>query len=251
MSGDGRALFMKGLKAGIPIGIGYVPVSVAVSVMASKMGLAFLPWQMMNWLVYSGSGESVILNLISGGETALLMYILAFSIVNCRHILLSLSLAQKTDKNMSFLQRVVFVIFNTDETFAVSMQQKGALRAPYLFGIVVVPYIGWCFGAFAGFVFNSMLPASVKSAFGIMLYSMFLALIVPPMKKSRQISIVVILAASMSILLECVPIVKLTSGQVMMICTIVTCLIGAIFFPVEQEKSGVAEEEENIAENNM
>ena len=250
MSDERKILFRKGLRDGIPIGIGYMPVAMAVAMMASKMGVLFWPWQIMSALVYSGSAQSVILNLIFGGESVVLMYVLAFAVVNCRHILLSLSLSQKTDRDMGFLQRVIFVIFNTDETFAVSMQKKGTLRAPYLFGIVIAPYIGWIFGSFAGFIFNSVLPASVKSAFGIMLYAMFLALIVTPMKRSREISIVVLFAASMSVLLECVPFINLTSGQIMMICTIVTCLVGAIFLPVKEDKNNTLEEE-NVAENNM
>ena len=249
--GNGKSsLFSKGLKDGIPIGIGYIPLAMAVSMMAVKNGVPFGPWGLLSALCYSGSAQSAILNLISGGETSILMYILTFSIINCRHILFSLSLAQKTDRNMGFLQRTLFIIFNTDETFAISMQKKGTLHGSYLLGIAVAPYAGWLTGIFSGFLFTSILPASVKSAFGITLYAMFLALVVPPMKRSVSVSIIVFIAASISLFLECVPFINLTSGQIMMICTIVTCLIGAAFFPVREESSAKIEDED-MSESNF
>ena len=77
--GNGKSsLFSKGLKDGIPIGIGYIPLAMAVSMMAVKNGVPFGPWGLLSALCYSGSAQSAILNLISGGETSILMYILTF-----------------------------------------------------------------------------------------------------------------------------------------------------------------------------
>ena len=245
-----NGLFNKGLKDGIAIGVSYIPLAAAVSIAAAKQGLGLGIWELMSALLYSGSSQSAILNLIAGGETAILAYILTFSIITCRHILLSLSLSQKMDPKMGTVSRMLFASFNTDEIYAIAMQQPGQLKAPYLFGLIVAPFLGWMLGVNLGFIFTQLLPESIKSAFGITLYAVFLALIVPPMRKSISILIASLCAAGISVLLECIPGVKqiLSPGIIMMICTLVTCTIGAIFLPVkdEEEKS-----EDQIREKNI
>lgn len=241
----GSELFKKGLKDGIPIGISYVPMSMALSVGAQKLGIPFGSWILMNVLDYTGCGEVAILRLWSGGETILLMYLFTFFMIVSRHFLYSLSLSQKLDKNTNIFQRLLFAHLDSDEVFAVSMQQPGALRSSYIFGISIAPYAGWVFGSAVGFLFTQLLPAPVSSAFGITLYSVFLTLIIPPMKSSKPISIVVALAAGLNLIMEYVPAIKasLSSGLSMILCTLITCTLGAIFFPVKTE------EEEEISED--
>ena len=70
---------------------------------------------------------------------------------------------------------------------------------------------------------------------------MFIALIVPNAKESKPILSVVLIALVISALLECIPMIKmyLTSGWIVIICAVVTSLIGAALFPIqtgEEEK---------------
>ena len=228
--------FIKGLKDGIPIGLGYIPTTIAVSMLAVKMNIPIVPWGIMSVFLYSGSAQLAILNIIAGGTTDLLKYIITFFIVNCKHILLSLSLSRKTDKNMGIFKRASFIIFNTDEIFAISMQKEGVLRAPYLFGIAIIPFTCQMIGIFSGYIFSNILSPEIKSAFGITIYSMLLSLIIPPMKKSNAIFSVVSISALLSILMECLPFFNLEAGTVLIICTTVSCLIGAVFFPVDEKE---------------
>ena len=238
-------LFKKGLKDGFPIGISYIPVAMALSVSAQKVGVPFVLWILMSVLDYTGCGQVAILKLLSGGETLLLMYVLTFFIIASRHFLYSLSLSQKLDKNVNIFHRLLFAHLDSDEIFAVSMQQPGTLKFSYLFGISIAPFAGWVFGAVVGFLFTQLLPAPISSAFGITLYSVFLTLIIPPMRSSKPILMVVALAACLSLIVEYVPAIKamLSSGLSMILCTIITCTVGAIFFPVDSE------EEEEISED--
>lgn len=236
-------IFKKGLKDGVAIGVSYIPMAAGVSIAAQKLAFPFGIWELMNGLVYSGSAQTAILNLISNGETALLVYILTFSIINCRHILYSLSLATKLDPNMSALERLLFAPFNTDETYAVAMNQpEKFVSASYLFGIIIIPWVCQIIGSSIGYLFTSFFPPSWNSAFGITIYAILISLIVPPMRKSKEIILAVLCAAALSFGFELIPFIKqfLSPGIVMILCTVLTCTIGAVVFPVkdDSDKSG-------------
>ncbi len=227
--------YMRGLKDGVPIGMGYFPLSMACGIAACKVGLNFGVAQIMNLLLYTASGEAAVFNLLRGGETAILMYVLTIFVMNFRYVIFSMSIAQRFDKSMSILERVLFGLLNTDEIFGVAMKEKGDLKAPYLFGLATVPYIGFASGFLVGSLFTELLPASVSAALGIMIFAMFIAIVVPSAKESRPVLIVVLMALVVSIILECIPAVKahLSAGWIIIICAVVTAAIGAILFPVE------------------
>lgn len=232
--------YKKGLMAGLPICLGYLPISFAFGITAAKMGLAVWISEFMSALIYTGAGQMSALNLIKGGEELAITFALTMFVVNCRYILLSLSLSQKLDRSMNTFQRLIFSFFNTDEIFAVAMQENGYLKAPYLFGIATLPYIGWITGSALGILFTDLLPASLSSALGMLIFGMYIAIIVPPAKKSKPITFVILNAIIISVLLECNPIVRsyLSPAWIIIICAVVTSVIGSIFFPIETVKEG-------------
>ncbi len=230
--------FIKGLKDGVPISLGYFPVAFAFAVAATKLGFPIWLAELMDALVYTGSGQFAVLNLIQGGETALFMYALTIFAINCRYILLSLALSQRLDPSVGVLQRMVFGFFNTDEIFAVATQGKGKLKAPYLFGVATAPYIGWAIGSLIGCLFTDMMPVSVSMAMGIILYAMFIAIIVPAVKNSRPVLWIVLISIVLSFVMECNPFVRkfLSAGWIIIICAFVSSLIGAVLFPISDEE---------------
>ena len=47
-------------------------------------------------------------------------------------------------------KRALLAFGNTDEIFAVAMQQKGLVSGRYLLGLIMLPYIGWASGTLLG-----------------------------------------------------------------------------------------------------
>lgn len=233
--------FMQGLKDGLPVGLGYIPISIACGIMAIKVGLNFGIAELLSALIYSGSGQAAAQTLYAGCEASILMYALTIFVMNCRYVLFSISIAQKFDKDMGPLQRIIFGFFNTDEIYVVAMKQKGDLNFPYLMGLATLPYLGFFLGNTFGLLFTNLMPDSVKSALGIMLYAMFIALVVPPAKHSKPMAIVTVIAIAMSIFMECIPAVKacLGSGIIIIICAVVTATIGALAFPIKESEESV------------
>ena len=93
---------------------------------------------------------------------------------------MSLSLSQKLDKTMNTLHRLVFSFVNTDEVFAVASAEPGKVGKPFLYGLIITPWIGWSLGTLLGAVAGSLLPEFFRTALGIAIYGMFLAIVLPP-----------------------------------------------------------------------
>jgi len=162
--------------------------------------------------------------------------------VSFRYIIFGISIAQKMHPNMRTWQRVVYGIFNTDEIYVVAMKNEQKLEAPYLFGLMTLPFVGFVAGTACGALFTNFLPASLRTALAILIFGMFIAIIVPEAKKSFAAFSVILIAIALSYILKEIPAVNyhLSAGQVKIICAIVSAGIGAIFFPL---KSSIEKEE--------
>ena len=75
-----------------------------------------------------------------------------------------------------------------------------------------------------------------------MLYGMFIAIVVPPAKKEKEILIAVLLAMGLSTLFTLVPLLKqVSAGIAIVICTVAAAAICAALFPIpEEEEEGNA-----------
>lgn len=227
--------YKKGFNDGLPIGISYIPASMACGIFANKLGVSIGHWTLMNNTWYTGSGAVAVLNLIAKGETDIIICVLALAVLTCRHVLYGVSIAQKFDKSVGIATRMIFAPINTDEIFAVSMQYPGMITSSYLFGICTVPYICWSIAGFLGCMFTQLLPVSIQSAFGITLYSIFLSLTIPPMIKSKPIVFSVVMASLIQLAFSYIPFLKsaISPGLVLLLCTFVTCTVAALLFPVK------------------
>ena len=197
--------FRKGLKDGLPICLGYISVSFAFGMMATQGGLPVWVALLISMTNLTSAGQVAGTALILSGGLYVEIAVTTF-VINIRYMLMSLSLSQKVDEAMTTLQRWVLSFGVTDEIFAVAMQQKGSINARYFSGLILTPYFGWALGTFLGAAATGILPESLRSALGIAIYGMFLAIIVPPARKLRPVAVTVALAAAVgSIGLICIP----------------------------------------------
>ena len=227
--------FRKGLRDGLPICLGYLSVSFAFGMMAVEGGLPVWAAVLISMTNLTSSGQFAGTALIFAGGSYLEIGITTF-VINIRYMLMSLSLSQKVDPNMSALSRSILSFGNTDEVFAVAMQQQGKIPSRYLSGLILTPYCGWTLGTFVGAACTGILPLSVRSALGIAIYGMFIAIIIPPSQHSRAVLVTVLLSTAISCLFAFTPgFEQLSSGWVIIICAILAAGYAAFRFPVDVE----------------
>lgn len=226
--------FIKGVRDGVPICLGYLSVAFAFGIFATESGLSILQTLLISMTNVTSAGQLAGVPIIVAGGT-LLELAVAQLVINLRYALMSVSLSQKLGKTVRLLDRFIISFVNTDEVFAVAFSQQGSVGKRYLYGLILTPYIGWSLGTFLGAGAGNILPESVISALGIAIYGMFVAIVIPETKKRRATAFCVAIAIALSCLFSCLPqLSAIPSGFTVIICAVVASVIMAIVAPVTE-----------------
>ena len=229
-----RLTAVDGLKAGLPIAIGYIPIAIAFGLLAKSSGLPSEIAMLMSFAIFAGASQFVGINLLALG-TAYWEIVLATFILNLRHFLMSASLSSRMEEktSKSWLALVSFGI--TDETFTVaSLREEKRLSKEFLLTLNLMAFVAWNGGTWIGLFLAQGLPDSVKASMGIALYAMFIGLLVPSVRRSRPALVVAGVAMTLHGLLGVMPgLESLSTGWSIVFATVVGALVGAWLFPGE------------------
>ena len=226
--------FKKGIRHGIPIALGYLSVSFAFGLQAAAMGLTVLQAVLISATNLTSAGQVAALPLMTGGASLMEMALTQLTI-NLRYGLMGLSLGRKLDGSMGTVQRLIFSFADTDEIFAVASSQPGKVGKHYLYGLMLTPFLGWTLGTLLGAAAGTLLPAFVRSALGIAIYGMFLAIILPPAREKKPVRFVVLLAVGLSLCFRYIPgLNRVSGGFVIIICAVLAASAGAALFPAKE-----------------
>ena len=229
--------WLKGFRHGIPIGLGYLSVSFAFGMKAVGDGLTWLQAVLISATNLTSAGQMAGLPLMVGGAGLTEMALTQLTI-NLRYGLMSLSLGRKLDESMGTLQRLIFSFANTDEIFAVASSQPGKVGKHYLYGLMLTPFLGWTLGTLLGAAAGTLLPAFVRSALGIAIYGMFLAIILPPARERKPVRFVVACAVALSLCFRWMPgLNRVSGGFAIIICAVVSAAAGAARYPEKEEEA--------------
>ena len=229
-----KLTFRKGLRDGIPLCLGYLSVSFTFGMMVVQKEYPGWMAVLISMTNLTSAGQFAGTDLLMTGAMYVEIAITTF-VINIRYMLMSLSLSQKVESKMTLWQRLILSFGITDEVFAVAMQQEREVNSRYFAGLILTPYFGWALGTFLGATATGFLPLSVRTALGIAIYGMFLAIIIPPARKSRAVLIVVLIAAGLSCCFRWIPFLnQLSSGWVIIICAVAAAAFAAWKFPVKE-----------------
>lgn len=227
--------YREGLKDGIPIALGYLSVSFTFGITAVGMGIPPLAAILISMTNLTSAGQVAGIGIIASCGGYLEMA-LAQLVINLRYALMGLSLSQKLDSKYNLLHRFLSSFGITDEVFAVASGKPCEISARYMYGLITLPYIFWAAGTAGGALLGGILPDNIKSALGIAIYGMFIAIVIPPAKKSRGIVVVAIAAAALSCAIKYIPVFGgITSGISVIICAVAAAALGAWLFPRKNE----------------
>ncbi len=231
--------YRSGVSRGLPVGMGYFSVSFGFGAMAVSQGLNALDAALISLTNMTSAGQFAGLTVIVAAASLWEM-VLTQLIINSRYALMSLALSQRMGQRIGILPRLLIAFFNTDEIFALAMSRREPLTLPYMLGLGTLPILGWTGGTLCGGLAGSVLPVSIRSALGVMLYGMFIAIVVPPARQERPVLAAVVLALVLSSLFAWVPALKTVSaGIAIVICTVAAAAVCAALFPVADEEDGI------------
>lgn len=229
--------YLRGLKLGVPIGLGYLSVSFTFGIMAVSSGLSWYQAVLISMLTVTSAGQLAGIQVMMNPGQYISMLVSQLTI-NMRYSFMSISLSQKVAPEFKGIKRWILGFFMTDEIFAVASQENN-VSSKLFFGLSTAPWIGWTLGTLFGSLLGSILPEMVLNALCVAIYGMFLAIVIPPAKKSKPIIIVICITIFLSCILYYVPYLKdIPRGISISICAITASLIGAFIFPIQDKNEG-------------
>ncbi len=228
--------FKRGMRDGIPIAMGYVPVSFTFGLMAVSVGMTWWQALLISVTNLTSAGQFAGLDIMAASGAYMEMALTEF-IINLRYALMSLSLSQKLDRSMTLPHRFAISYGITDEIFGVASSRKGEVGKWYFYGLISLPFIGWQAGTLFGALLGGVLPAMVSDVLGIAIYGMFLAIILPQAREDAACLKVIFVAVAMSCCFRWIPVFRhVSSGFVIIICAVAASALGAWLYPVKEEE---------------
>ena len=233
-----KEAFFDGLRDGVPIGMGYFAVAFSLGIAAKLAGLSAFQGFIVSLLCNASAGEYVGFTLIAASATYAEVA-LATLVANARYMLMSCSMSQRIDPEMPFFHRLIMAFHITDELFGINIARKGCLNPCYSYGAVLTAAPPWAIGTALGVIAGNVLPLRLVSALSVALYGMFLAIIIPPAKKSKTIAFLIVLSFALSFAAGYIPVIcQLAEGTRTIILTVLIAGAAAILCPIKEDEQG-------------
>ncbi len=228
-------IFRKGLRDGIPIAMGYLAVAFTIGIAAGNINMNAFQGFLMSFGMLASAGEYAAVLLIGSAAGVLEMIATTF-VINLRYFLMSCSLSQKLSPKEPMWKRMLLAWFVTDELFGISSACEGRLDPVYTYGAAIVSVTGWCLGTVLGIVAGDILPVRLASAMSVALYGMFLAIIIPPARKSIFMAALVTVSMASSFIFSEVPVLSdISEGFRIIILTVVIAGTAAFIRPAGED----------------
>lgn len=113
--------FAQAFKLTLPVAFAYIPLGIALGILAASNDFSYLQILAISFFVYSGSAEFLLVSFIVNDESILGIFVSLF-LVGFRHFFYTLSLLNEL-KSLNFLRHyVIFAL--SDESFALLSAYK-------------------------------------------------------------------------------------------------------------------------------
>lgn len=203
------AAFSLGLRAVMPILVGVAPFGVIYGVVALQSGIPLLAAMAMSSIVFAGSAQFLLAQLVGVGAP-LLLTAGAVGLVNLRHALYSASVAPIL-AHLPRRWKILLAYLLTDEAYAAAIPHLMAARPDspqaanahwILLGSGVGLWAGWQLATLVGVLLGAQLPADLGLDFALPLT--FIAIVVP-MIESRALLAAALAAGAVAVALAALP----------------------------------------------
>ena len=202
---SGRLMqYVSGLKAGLPVLFGFVPVGIAYAVLASQAGFSPLETMLMSMTVFAGASQIMAVGMYAQGAGIVAIAITTF-ILNLRHLIMSTCVMNRM-KGTSTTLRLLASFFVTDESFAIftTLEEKRCTIWFYL-GMVTLTWSSWQLGG--------------------------LMLLMPNLRGNARLALLVVMTACMNTVLS----FFMDSSWALIASTLVCAFMGVFFVDTGDE----------------
>jgi len=191
------AAFLLGVRALLPLLLGVAPFGVIYGVVALQSGIPPLAAVLMSSVVFAGSAQFLLAQLIGVGAPLLLM-VGAVAVLNLRHALYSASVAPLLG-HLSWPWKWLLAYLLTDEAYAAAIPRlldpaHRAVRHWLLLGSGLALWSGWQLSTLAGVLLGQGLPADLPLDFALPLT--FIAIIVPLINSRARLAAALVAGAA-------------------------------------------------------
>jgi 4-azaleucine resistance transporter AzlC len=175
--------FLTGLRITLPILLGVAPSGVLYGVLAVQAGLTPAASQGMSLIVFAGSAQFIMLQMLITNAPVLIIVLTAF-VVNLRHALYSASIAPHI-KHLPAAWKLLMGYLLVDEAYSIGIaryvkEDASPNRHWFYIGSGLILWTCWQTSTAAGIAFGQGIPAGWSLDFALPLT--FIALVVPMIK---------------------------------------------------------------------
>ena len=226
---------LRGMRAGVPISLGYFAVALSLGIAARNAGFTAFEATLTSFLINASAGEYIGFTLISAGAGYIEVLIME-AVANARYLLMSCALSQKLPPKTSTFKRLLLGYCITDEVFGASIAVEGNIDPIFTYGAMMIAVPGWSLGTLCGVLIGSVLPVGLVSALSVSLYGMFISVFIPEAKRNKIVAALIVISFAASFAFMKIPLFDgISSGIKIIILTVLISLAAALIFPIKEE----------------
>jgi 4-azaleucine resistance transporter AzlC len=192
-----KTIYLEGIRAGLPIAVGYFPIAIAFGALAGQAQLAWIESTLMSVIVYAGASQFVGVSMIISEASAIQIITTTF-FLNLRHTIMSLAI---NDRMRPYPKSLKYFLsfFITDESFALitlgeTKRRNQEIAPGYMAGLMLTAYLGWVIGTVLGGIGAGFISGEITTAMVAGLYGLFIGLLVPPARKSVRFAMIALVS---------------------------------------------------------
>ena len=149
--------FLRGLRDGFPIGLGYFAVSFGLGISCRAANLTAFQGFLLSFLNNASAGEYGGITIIASDSGFLIMAAMML-VVNARYMLMSCALSQHLSPDTPLIFRLIIGYDLTDERFGIAISQPGYLNVWYYIGAMCAAMPCWSAGTVIGVLLGNLMP---------------------------------------------------------------------------------------------
>ena len=167
---------LQGLRAALPIILGYFGMGVAAGIVGVQAGLSVFEITFMSMLLFAGSAQFAFAQLYTAGGGVLVP---AIFLINIRHLLYAASFAPLVKHKPTWLRFIIGAQL-TDETFAVAsaiLRNRPLVKGSWMVSLNCAAYFTWCLSNMLGAMLGSQVLELERMGLDFTLAAMYAAIL--------------------------------------------------------------------------